>query len=75
MCMGGGGVLVWGDCMWAGPGREESGPSPKRNLNFGFDFFKLKQTFSFSKGGLLELKKIQIKYVCEGFETRNNFPY
>jgi hypothetical protein len=28
-----------------------------------------------SKGGLLKLKKNQIKYGYEGFEIRNNFPY
>jgi hypothetical protein len=28
-----------------------------------------------SKEGLPELKQIQVKYGCEGFEVRNTFPY
>jgi hypothetical protein len=52
------------------------GPDQKNSIyfdlfkNFSTDFELIR-----SKDGLLLLKKIQMKYVCELFEIRNNFPY
>jgi hypothetical protein len=57
-------------------GREKaSGPGNQNQIKFDF-FFKRVQTSSKliqSKQGPPELKKIEIKYDCEGFEERNNF--
>jgi hypothetical protein len=51
------------------------GPDQKNSIcfdlfkNFSTDFELIR-----SKDGLLLLKKFQMKYVCELFEIRNNFP-
>jgi hypothetical protein len=52
------------------------GPAQKNSIcfdlfkNFSNDFELIQL-----KDGLPLLKKIQIKYGCEGFDVRNNFPY
>jgi hypothetical protein len=55
---------VWADL------EKKSGASTKQNLSF-----QTETTHSCSQGSLPQLKKIEIKYVCEGFELRNYFPY
>jgi hypothetical protein len=59
------------------PGKERNmGPAQKNSIcfdlfkNFSNDFELIQL-----KDGLPLLKKIQIKYGCEGFDVRNNFPY
>jgi hypothetical protein len=59
------------------PGKERNmGPTQKNSIRF--DLFK-KNSNNFEliqfKYGLPVLKKFQIKYGCEGFDVRNNFPY
>jgi hypothetical protein len=58
------------------PGKERNmGPTQKNSIcfdlfkNFSNDF----QLIQFKDG--LPVLKNQIKYGCEGFEVRNNFPY
>jgi hypothetical protein len=35
----------------------------------------MKPNMFWFKSGLSKIEKIEIKYGCEGFEPRNNFPY
>jgi hypothetical protein len=62
----------------AGRPEKERNMGPTQKNSFCFDLFiKISNGFELIpfKGGLSVLEKFQIKYVCEGFEVRNNFPY
>jgi hypothetical protein len=53
-----------GPCEWASTSKSNK-----------FKIFQFCSNLIQTKTNLLEVKKFEIKYGCEGFCVRNNFPY
>jgi hypothetical protein len=51
------------------------GPTGKKIIVFFKFDFQTESNLFCSRGDLLELEKIEIKYESVGFEIRNKFPY